>query len=1067
MRLALTATCITTLATLLAAEARADTTVSTATAAPLTTSTAGNIAITADGSITPTAAASAITINSNNTVTSAGKITFSGLDNSAAIVASGGLTSSITNSGAISLDETYTRTDTNADTVLDGPYALGTNRYGIRIDGTTPFTGAINNTGAITVRGNASAAIYATAPLVGNFTTNTGAITVTGNNTYGVRLGTVTGNVAMGSAISMVGGNATGFALTGNVTGQVVVHGSITTTGYSATLLPADITKLTPENVQQSGSAMTLAGNVTGGVLIAAAPTDLTNTTIDADNDGIADATEGTAAFINYGGAPALLVGSTGGPTTLGVFAGNTNGLVVNGNIAGTGVYSGISATGIQIGGLGSTVTINGGIAIGGQVAGSSNGAVGTGLLLGAGAITPQLTVAGSIAGNASATVGGTSVGIDIASGASLPAITNSGTISATTTAATGLATAIRDNSGTLTSLTNNGAILAASTDGTARAIDTSANATGLTYTQALASATQTQVPALVGAIVTGSGNDVINLAAGQFTSNVKLGAGNDTLALSGNAAAVVVASLGDGNDSVSVSGTATLSGTIDFGAGNNTLTIGTGASFSGQFVNSDSNIAVALNGGTLAFNTPQPVTMGSLAVAGGTIGVVVNPSTGAHTLINVTGATTFTAPTTLKVSIATFGETAGSTTLLQSGSLTGSSKLALAIDNLPFLLNGALTGSDAAGTVGLTIQRKTATELNLRRSEAAAYDAVFTAIQANPTLSTLFLGLTDRDSTLLRYDEMLPDHQGGVFDVLSEGSRALAPTENVTPWGKLGRISLWAQQALWDEHQDATDTPGNAGSGWGLVGGGDVAIGAHSRVGLSIGYIHGSVRDSGSNGVDANQFGGGIHWYSAWGGLRLTAYGSAGYVRLKERRSLSGLTDSVPTVLTSNGDWNGLNAAAGAKASYEWTSRAFYLRPSALLTYNRLTEGSHDETGGGAGFDLSVAKRTSSELAATGQLAAGIRFGNQTDPDATTFRFELEGGRRQILNSNLDGTTAHFVGGNDFTLLPEDRKSGWNGGANASIGSAKFRFIAGALVETRSNGQRIISGRFGFRGSF
>src|SRR4051794_32681453 len=123
MRLALTATCITTLATLLATGAHADTTVSTATTTPLVTSSAGNINITADGSIAPTASGAAVTINSSNTVTNAGKITFNGIDNAVGILGNGGVTSSITNSGTITLDETYTRTDANGDGVLDGPYA--------------------------------------------------------------------------------------------------------------------------------------------------------------------------------------------------------------------------------------------------------------------------------------------------------------------------------------------------------------------------------------------------------------------------------------------------------------------------------------------------------------------------------------------------------------------------------------------------------------------------------------------------------------------------------------------------------------------------------------------------------------------------------------------------------------------------------------------------------------------------------------------------------------------------------------------------------------------------------
>lgn len=1065
MRLALKATCITTLAALLAAEAHADATVSTATTTPLATSSSGNINITAAGSIAPTVSGAAVTIDSNNTVTNAGKITFNGIDNATGIAANGGVTSSITNSGTIQVDETYTRTDTNGDTVLDGPYANGTNRYGIRLDGA--FNGNINSTGAVTVRGNNSAAIYVAGPLTGNFTTDTGAITVTGDNDYGIRLAAVNGNVAVSNAIDMLGGNAPGLVLTGDVTGQVVVHGSITTTGYGSTTLPTDVTKLTAQNLEQGGSAMIVGGNVTGGVLIAAAPSDTSNTTADVDKDGIADATQGTATFITYGQAPALVVGSSSQATTLGVFQGNANGLIINGNLAGSGVYSGISATGVQIGGLGQAVTINGGIAVGGQAVGSSNGALGTGMRLYSGVSTPQLTVTGSIAGNASATQGGTSVGLQIDAGASLPSIVNNGRILATTTASTGGSVAILDLSNTLNSVTNSGTISAASTDGSGRAIDVSGRTTDFTFTQALASSTQTTTPLLAGKVLTGSGNDTLNISAGLVKSIVDLGAGNDQINLSGTTAASMNTTFGAGDDSLTLSDTASYSGPVDFGSGNNMLTVGNGSSFVGQIVNGGSNVAVKVNGGTLAFNTTQTSTMGSLAVAGGTLGVVIDPASGAHTTIDVLGATTITAPTTLKVSVSNFAVTASPLTVLQSGTLSGSSNLTLSIDALPYLLKGQLVADDASGTVGVGVQRKTATELGLHQSEAAAYDAVFAAITGNTQLSNLFLGFTDRDSTLLRYREMLPDYQGGVFDVLSQGSRALAPTQAATPWAQLGRVSLWMQQAVWDEHQNANLTSGNGGSGWGLTGGGDVTVGDSSRVGLSIGYIHGSVRDSGDNEVAANQFGAGVHWLSDIGKLHLAAYGNAGFVQLHEKRFFSGTTDTSAAVLTSNGKWNGLNLAAGAKASYEANMGVFYMRPSAEITYNRLSEGKHTETGGGSAFDLTVAKRNSDELAATGLLAAGIQAGNSTDPEAVTFRFEVEGGRRQVLNSSVGSTTAHFAGGSDFTLVPEDRKSGWIGGLTASAGSSSFRFIAGAQYETRANGQHILSGRFGFRGSF
>jgi hypothetical protein len=1063
MRLALKATCITTLATLLAAQAQADTTVSTATTAPLNTASAGNISITADGSITPTTG-TAITIDSNNTVTNAGKITLTGINNAAAIDAHAGVTGTIASTGTISNDETYTRTDANGDGVLDGAYALGSNRYGIRTDGA--FTGNITNDGALTVRGNNSAGILLGGPLTGNFT-DSGAVTVTGDNTVGIQTGNVSGNVTVAGGISMLGGASPGLVLNGNVTGQVVVHGSITTTGYGATSLPSDITKLSAQNLEQGGSAMIVGGNVGGGVLIAAAPASTTDTTVDNDKDGIADASEGTATFITYAAAPAVVIGSSSQATTLGVLQGNTNGLVVNGNVSGVGVYSGITGTGIQVGGFGQPVTINGGIAIGGAVSGNSNGALGTGLHLSSGVTTPSLTVSGILQGNASATAGGSSVALQIDAGASLPTITNTGQIAATTTASTGLSTAILDKSNTLNSVTNSGIILGSSTDGTGRAIDVSGRTTGFTYTQALADPAQTTIPGISGAIMTGSGDDVINISAGLTQSKFLLGAGNDQINISGTTIAAMDAQLGDGDDTVTLSDKGVYNGPIDFGAGNNSLTVNSGASFFGKFNNSGPNVAVKVTNGTLAFNTTDTSSMGSLAVAGGTIGVVVDPSTGAHSLIDVTGATTISAATTLKVSVVNFGVTANPLTVIQSGTLAGSNNLTLSIDALPYLLKGVLVGNDAAGTVGVGVQRKSATELGLRQSEASAYDAVFATIQGNTQLSSLFLGFTDRASTIQRFDEMLPDHQGGVFDVLTQGARALAPTQAATPWAQLGHVSLYAQQAIWDEHQDANLTPGNGGSGWGLSGGGDVAMGDHSRIGLSLSYIHGSVRDSGDNEVTANQFGGGVHWLGDFGNVHIAAYGNAGYVSLQEKRFFTGTTDTSAAVFTSVGGWHGIAMAAGGKVSYEAKAGAFYVRPSGELSYNRLTENKHSESGGGTAFDLTVGKRTSDEFAATGLVAAGINLGNTVDPEVTTFRFEVEGGRRQVLSSNLGSTTASFSGGQNFTLDPENRRSGWLGNLTASVGSSIFRFFASGQYETRSDGQRIISGRFGFRGSF
>ncbi|MFD2577820.1 hypothetical protein ACFSTD_02605 [Novosphingobium colocasiae] len=97
----------------------------------------------------------AVTMDSNNAVSNAGKILVNPASNAnggAGIVANAGTTGDIVNSGTITIDEPYVATDTDNDGDLDGPYALGSGRYGIRTLG--DHTGKISNSGTISVEGN-------------------------------------------------------------------------------------------------------------------------------------------------------------------------------------------------------------------------------------------------------------------------------------------------------------------------------------------------------------------------------------------------------------------------------------------------------------------------------------------------------------------------------------------------------------------------------------------------------------------------------------------------------------------------------------------------------------------------------------------------------------------------------------------------------------------------------------------------------------------------------------------------------------------------------------------------
>ena len=167
----LAATCLTPVALLAAAPAAAETVISTAVTTPVATGTANDdIRISSTGSIRPTVSGAAVTINSNHDARNEGTIAFAGVNDATGILANANVTADITNTGTITLDETFTPTDSDNDGDLDGPFAQGTGRFGIRVLGPGTFTGNIANSGTITIQGNQSAAISVESALAGALT---------------------------------------------------------------------------------------------------------------------------------------------------------------------------------------------------------------------------------------------------------------------------------------------------------------------------------------------------------------------------------------------------------------------------------------------------------------------------------------------------------------------------------------------------------------------------------------------------------------------------------------------------------------------------------------------------------------------------------------------------------------------------------------------------------------------------------------------------------------------------------------------------------------------------------
>ena len=334
-----------------AAPVMAQVTISTATSAPVATATlsSGNpsdLVVTSSGSIGVTAPGTAVTINSNNSVSNAGQIGFTGINNAVGILAEGGFTGVITNTGSILVTETYTATDSNNDGLLDGPFAQGMNRIGIETTGSTPFTGGILDTGSITVKGNDSQAISLQAPITGNLdmllvtpatsstaaTLASGTILVLGDNTVGIQVtptGAIGGNVRIGT-VSATGIGAQGVAINGNVGGSVDISQGVVVTGYRSTSRSTNPTLgvlYTADEMQQGGAAVTIGGNLGSGLIISAPPPILSTTNLDLDGNGVPDLVQGHGIVDSFGSSPAIQIGgvASGGGTapniTLGAFS--------------------------------------------------------------------------------------------------------------------------------------------------------------------------------------------------------------------------------------------------------------------------------------------------------------------------------------------------------------------------------------------------------------------------------------------------------------------------------------------------------------------------------------------------------------------------------------------------------------------------------------------------------------------------------------------------------------------------------------------------------------------------
>jgi hypothetical protein len=1052
----------------LAAPAAAQT-ISTETTQPVRTSTAANgapssVTITSTGSVKP-ASGTAVTIDSNHSVTNQGAIAIGNVNGAIGILADANTSGDIVNSGTITIDESYTGTDDNNDGDLDGPFALGSNRFGIRTDGV--HTGNIVNSGTITVEGNDSAGIRLGGALNGNFT-HDGTTTLVGDRTVGIGTGAISGNVRLAGVVAVRGAEAVAARFTGDIGGAMVVQGAIGATGYRTTTPPSSTANLDADDLLQGGSALLIEGNVAGGVVLAVAPKDNSTTDADEDDDGIEDAKEGNASITSSGAAPAMVIGAADRAISLGPVAGTATGfgLIIEGTVTGAGLYAGVEGHGLVIGGRGGAVSIANGVGISGSVTATSLDSSATALSIGSAASVPELRISGTVgaAGGNTATAVATAVQVD--QGASLPTLRNSGTVKATAAGTTGSATAIIDRSGGLTLIENSGTISA-----TGAAADSGRNvAIDLSTHTAAATIRQTQVaagvaaPAITGDVRLGSGNDLFEVADGTVKGDVQFGAGDNALRLSGDAVQSGRVVFGAGSDVVSLAGTSRLEGTVDFGGGADTLTLAGTSAFTSRLLNAGA-LAVNVSSGTLGI--AAPVSIASLNVgASGVLLATLDKTAGEGSLYNIAGAATFEKGATLALTLSDVNDAEGRYTVLQAGSITGLADLKTATDTLPFMFKAALATDAPGNTIAVDVSKKSAQDLGLNRSATAAYDAIFAAIGEDEDIEDVFLGITNGDQFRGAVRQMLPDHAGGAFEGISLGSRTFARqlSDPQSPVYSLGGVDLIFSTAGWssEKEEGATAAYNLAGFGFSAAGELDTGWGA---LGAAATWFWNDYDDgSDLTNVQSDTYELAAYWRGKWGGFSAFARGSAGLVAFRGRRTFQGTADGEEVERNAISEWDATLLTASGGASYEGRSGSFFFRPTVSLEYLKLDEDGYTDTGGGEALDLTVDPRNSDELAASGGLAVGFDFigrggGRLLSPGTAErwFRVEAEGGWREIVAGALGATRAQFEGGTAFTLDPEQTEGGWYARLRAMGGGEMFEVGGEAGAEDR-NGHTAVS---------
>lgn len=1042
----------------------ADLTISDARTAPVDTTTGdgtgpGNIAVDSKGSITVTGA-TAVTINSSNSITNAGAISNAQESNATGILAvttkngvANNITSSISNIGGITVTGPATTSSLITTDVFNA---------GIKVSGLGTFTGNILNdhkvvcadtactdpttavatTGAITVTGHASSGMLVESNMIGSFT-NSGTILVNGNHSYGMAAsGHIIGNFLASGAITVGSTDAAGVYIGGGLEGTATVSGAITA-GTGAILTSPDGIKLTTIDATPAKAGVWLASDVTQGLLIvgnrmtrAQEAVDPTAAALVTPADASVAVVGGPGVLIMQGGLNTTLKNITIGPGTDGYAFKNQGNVLEDATVKGL-AGSAITIQGTSSGGTNYTTTLTGGLWNDkGNIETTAQDAQTVAIRIGNYGIVPRIQNDGDIFASAldttsnaltgaAGTKGGDAYGVLIDPFGSVSSFTNTGKIVITAQGPTSNAYGVIDKSGTLTSFTNSGfinTVLQLGGTGKITGVDLRANTSGVTFAN-----------------------------TGTIVGEVYLGAGNSSVSITGKDASITggitfqAGATKSGNNTLAINA-GKVFGLIDLGSGTHTVTLTNGANAQGGLAQGTGTLALSMDASQLRIYSTHPINASSATLTGAsTLTFDINNSAASlpNGVLQSAGTVNIGAASKIAGEFTGLIDGTKTITVIKAGSLVLGAPLSqIATAPNSFINSSSFSISPTnPNTLLLNVRRKSAAELGLGANGTAIYDAFTTALNQDVPLVTAVSAIQTAADFTAGLRQVMPDTSGALQQAslnnqdMASGAirrRLVGVAKNGMPDHAAGDVSSFWAQALGDFSNQKARGEQAGFDVWGL----GIAVGADqptfdntTNLGISFTETWHSTNLKVSVHSPVQFYSSQVNLYGRYSGdaLYIQASGGGGYNSYNQRRKVV-IGDVTRTAV---GKWKGYEYGGEVEVGYTTRFSAYELTPFVRGAYLKTRENGYTETGGGTGIDLTLNDRNPKNARAAAGFTLDRDFPIYYD---SYVEAELRGSFTREFMNDPYGVTAQFAVGPSFANFSTQRSPNR---ANVGLGIA------------------------------